>query len=243
MYRLFITVCLSLLFSLPAWRAPIWPAYAQQPESTETPPSTPEHSPTAPAPRATVTPVFTARPQVTISDPLPGQALQGKYPILGTSAVEEFRSAELSFSYTNDPTDTWFLIFTSAEPVTAGLLAEWDTTQISDGDYDLRLVVTLLDGAQISTVVPGVRVRNYTPIETSTPTPLTPTSAAETTEVIAGTPTNTPQPPTPTPFPTNPAQVSNQGLAASFAQGALFTVGAFALGGLYIAIRNLRSNR
>ncbi|HLA98678.1 MAG TPA: hypothetical protein VJL34_09495 [Anaerolineales bacterium] len=231
------------MLSLPTGGAPFWKVSAQQPEGTETPSSTPEHSPTAAAPRATVTPIFTARPQVAISEPLPGQALQGKYPILGTSAVAGFQSSELAFSYANVTTDTWFLIFTSSEPVTAGLLAEWDTTQISDGDYDVRLIVDLVDGAQISTVVPGVRVRNYTPIETSTPTPLTPTSAAETTEVIAGTPTNSPQPLTPTPFPPNPAQVSNQDLASSFAQGALFMVGAFALGGLYIAIRNLRSNR
>lgn len=237
MYRFVIMVCLLILFSLATERA-----QAQEPGGSETPSSTPEAT-TAPTPRATITPVITARPQIAITEPISGQALQGKLAIIGTSAVNGFQLAELAFSYTGDPTDTWFLIAATTVPVSAGPLAEWDTTQISDGEYDVRLLVMMADGTQISAIVPAVRVRNYTAIETDTPTPITPTSASEQAEPPSGTSTLTRQPPTATPLPPNPAQVSNRDLAVSFGQGALFTLGAFALGGLYISLRKIRSKR
>ncbi len=238
MYRLLIMSCLLILFSLPTRRA-----LTQGTDGTDAPASTAESTATPTSPRATITPVSTAEPQIVISVPAPGQAVQGKFTIMGTSSVIGFQSAELSFSYAENPTDTWFLIFNTEEAVSAGSLAEWDTTNMTDGEYALRLVVTLENGTQLSSIVPGLRVRNYTPIETSTPTPVTPTTVSELEGTNTFTPTHTPHPPTSTPFPPNPAQVSNQDLAVSFTQGALLTMGAFALGGLYIVVRKLRSHR
>jgi hypothetical protein len=122
---------------------------------------------------AQVTPV----PDIVIVDPQPGQALKGVVAIMGRTTLSSFRSAEVLFGYTNDPSQTWFLIAESASPVEAGLLAEWDTSTLTDGNYTLRLVVNRTDGSRVVVIVPGLRVRNYSPVETSTPTPfLTPTA-------------------------------------------------------------------
>ena len=178
-------------------------------------------------------------PQLSLTSPLPGQALRGSVPILGNTAVQGFRSAELVFGYRNDSTGTWFLIQEISEPVVEAQLAQWDTSIISDGEYTLRLLVILEDGSQVTVDVPDLRVRNYTPVETDTPAP-TATPAPGDTPVPTDTPTpsDTPIPPTVTPLPTNPAQMNPEDIRLSLGKGALVAVGLFALLGLYQAIRN-----
>jgi hypothetical protein len=181
-----------------------------------------------------------ATPFVTILSPVSGQALQGNVPVAGSLAVPGFSSAELLFSYADNPTSTWFLIQNITGIREGSPLAQWDTTTISDGTYTLRLVVRLDDGSEIEQNVTGLRVRNYTPIETETPTPVTPTIAP----VLVGTPTATltptPLPPTPTPFPPNPAQLTSQQYREGFGKGALAVLGFFALMGLYWIIQGRR---
>ena len=179
-----------------------------------------------------------------ILSPRPGQALQGTVPIIVNTAVDGFEAAVLSFAYATNPTGTWFTIFQGNQPVVGQSLAEWDTSQISDGQYTLRLVVTLSDGSQQTSEVTGLRVRNYTAIETDTPTPVTPsaTPPPKDTPVPSGTPaaTGTPAPPTPTPQPTNPAILGKTQVMLGVAQGGLVAVGLFALAGLYGTWRWMR---
>jgi len=198
-------------------------------------------SPAAPAQAtASPTPSPTPKPGAMILSPMPGQALQGLVPINGITAQEGFRAAELEFAYTYDLTHTWFLINESDKPVAGGLLAQWDTTTLTDEIYDLRLTVFLNDGRRDSMTVSGLRVRNYTPIETDTPTPITPTSTPVPGDTpvptITPTPTVTPIPPTFTPFPPNPAQLSTQDIATNLGKGALAVVGMFALMGIYYLV-------
>ena len=110
-------------------------------------------------------------PQVAIYSPGMGQVLQGTISITGHTSVAGFMYTELSFGYFNDQTDTWFLIYESDEPISDGELTQWDTSTITDGEYNLRLVVVLEDGSQLTSDVSNLRVRNYTPIETNTPEP------------------------------------------------------------------------
>jgi len=92
--------------------------------------------------------------------------------------------------------------------------------------------------------VEGLRVRNYSPIETSTPTPVTPTATPLPGELSIPTPTPTPtiSPPAPTPtdLARNPAQVSVPDIALSLGKGALAILGLFALMGIYQAVKNIR---
>jgi hypothetical protein len=161
--------------------------------------------------------------------------------ISGNNAIDGFQSSELFFGYANNPTDTWFLITRNDQPVKDGELAQWDTTTITDGNYTLRLIVSFSDGTQSVATVPNVRVRNYSPIETDTPTPITPTATQVPGDMpistITPTATITPKPPTPTPLPTNPAELSSANIIAGVGKGALATMGLFILLGLYITIR------
>ncbi len=185
-------------------------------------------------------------PGVQITSPRGGEALQGQVTITGSTAVADFASAELAFAYTGDSTGTWFLIAEDIPPVADGPLAEWDTFAITDGDYDLRLRVTTTDGSQITVVMTGLRVRNYTAIETSTPSPtptasLTPTVDLTRSFVPSATPTITPTPsprPTATPLPPNPASLTVAAIANTLMRGAAAALAAFIVLGIYTSIRN-----
>lgn len=183
--------------------------------------------------------------QAAILEPRPGQALQGNVTISGNSAIPRFQSAEISFSYAQDPTQTWFLIQRSNVGVAGGVLAQWDTSTISDGDYNLRLLIRLTNGNEVMVVVEGLRVRNYTPIETDTPTPapVSPTPPPETLGEVAPSPTPTvsptPIPPSPTALPTNPAEITGRQIAASLGVGASAAAGGLLLVGIYLSLQKV----
>ena len=227
-------VCLVAL----AW---MWaaPAQAFQAETTTSP--TPEAgTPAASTPGAVVE-------ATAILSPQPGQALQGTVPIVVNTAVDGFEAAELAFAYAINPTGTWFTIFQGNQPVAGEALAQWDTSQISDGLYTLRLMVILSDGRQQTVDVAGLRVRNYTAIESDTPTPVTPSATPPPKDTpapsLTPTPTGTPLPPTPTLQPINPAILGKTEVLVSVAEGGLVAVGLFALAGLYAALRWMRRSR
>jgi len=196
----------------------------------------------------TVTPTVEAGTQVVtqnpqIISPKAGQVLQGNLPVVVDTTFQKFQSVELTFAYANNPTKTWFLIYQGIQPVSNGPLVAWDTSLITDGDYDLRMVITFLDGTQQSVDVAGLRVRNYSPVETDTPAPATPTSppAIADTPIPTITPTHLPSPipPAATPLPPNPAELQQQDVWFNAGKGALAIVGLFALAGLYRAVRSL----
>jgi hypothetical protein len=202
---------------------------------------------------------------VAIHAPQAGQALKGIVPIVVSNAVEDFQSVELSFAYANDTTGTWFLIFEGDQPVDNATIAQWDTTTITDGEYNLRMVVNLLNGSQQTVTVAGLRVRNYSAAETDTPAPVTPTASSTPTNggapMIEGEPTtSTPEAtstimqPTPTqtsppltvtvtPIPPNPAQISGEQVLLSMGVGVLVVAGVFALLGAYHWLRSLARKR
>lgn len=171
---------------------------------------------------------------IAITSPANGQALQGSVTITGNTDIPDFVAAELAFAYANDPTGVWFSIASFDTLPPEGVLAHWDTTTISDGDYTLRWIVTLTDGQQLTAYAEGLRVRNYSPIETETPTPIPPTvtpipsstlvPTLTPTPTETATPSATPIPPPPTPLPTNPAKLSGAQVTVSLAQGALVSL-------------------
>jgi hypothetical protein len=181
-----------------------------------------------------------------INSPRPGDVLQGVITIAGSDDLVGFVSAEVSFTYADDPTGTWFLIASMNLPDTDGMLTTWDTTVITDGNYVLRLRVNLTDGSAQETTVPGLRVRNYTPVETPTPAALVATATFPTaifltaipTATIIPTITITPTPfPTPTPMPNNPATLTFSDLYTSIFHGGMAVIISFILVGLYIWLR------
>jgi hypothetical protein len=201
--------------------------------------------------------------------PAPGEALQGQVRIVARTGGESFQSSEIAFAYSGDTTGTWFLIDERTQPLDGNTPVEWDTTVITDGEYTLRLLVIGSDGSRQSVEVSGLRVRNYSPVETNTPAPSSASTAGppQPTSITTGAAPAAletqiqpaaPQPaapqtalPTPTAAPTavlaaapaapppNPAALGRDQVLDSIARGVLAALGAFALGGAYWSLRRL----
>lgn len=181
---------------------------------------------------------------VVIYAPLPGQAVQGQLPVDVGIVAPGYSRVELQFSYSIPGMNTWFLIAESDQIPFDGILAYWDTAAITDGQYDLRLVAIKENGETIQFDVPGLRVRNYTPVETNTPSPPRPTLT-----LLPGrltplpTLTSTTLPPTMTPLPTNPAIFTDRQFIQGASAGGMVVLGLLAAFGIYTAVGAYRRNR
>ncbi len=173
--------------------------------------------------------------QVIVDTPRPGEAVQGQVTIAGNVDLEGFQSYEVSFAYQRDDTNTWFLIGRGDQIVRGGTLATWDTTTITDGQYRIRVRVYLTEGKMAETIVPQVRVRNYTPIETNTPVPQGAVGAQKSITVPGDyTPSSMEAQSTASP---NPLEISPEKLQRSFLLGGVIAIGLFILLGGYFLLQ------
>ncbi len=187
-----------------------------------------------------------------ISVPLAGDTLSGQVVITGTVDAPNFASAELAFAFASDPTGTWFRLEAFTQPVQESALAAWDTTQISDGEYSLRLRVYSQDGSFQDFTVTGLMVRNAAATVTPTLTPvLEPTPALQAvTEppivvvTVGDEPLSmaTPVPvslsgPTPEPLPANPAAIRVDEINYYLMRGALLALALFVVIGIFLRLR------
>lgn len=188
----------------------------------------------------TESPVPADQPE--IITPFAGQVLQGLIPVRMTVPAQTI-SAELSFGYESDPRNTWFLIKEFASLDGRDLQADWDTTVLTDDNFTLRLLVRT-DKDTLTVFVPGLRVRNYTSVETDTPLPAATEASEETPSPSATlTTTSTSVPPTVTPLPPNPAQISTRDILTSAGEGLGAALLIFLLLGIYRTIYQIRSRR
>ncbi len=182
---------------------------------------------------------FTSTPdpqKIYISEPLEGSVVYGEVNLLGKTAVTGFSRYEVEFAYNANPTDTWFLVTRNEQPVTEGVLAVWDTSGLTDGDYELRVRVYFMDGSTRDAFVKGIRVRNYTATHTPVPTS---TVKSLPTNIPTITLTNIPSPyPAPSPFPSNSASVSTLQIWYNLGRGAAVSIIFFAVFGWLIRLRN-----
>jgi len=171
-------------------------------------------------------------PEPGITSPLAGDVLQGTVAISGTSSLDGFAAYELSFSYFGDTSGTWFKIAAAIQPVSNDILTSWDTSALTDGNYNIRLRIFLGDGSTREFIVENVRVRNYSSIETPTPSP-TPVQATPSATI---TPTSTLYP-TPTQLPTNPAVLTTKDVTLSVGYGGGIALVGLIILGIYAWIR------
>lgn len=179
--------------------------------------------------------------QTAITSPAAGDILRGEVTVTGLMDSVNFLSAQLDFAYASNPADTWFALQTFSQPVNDSPLTLWDTTSITDGDYQLRLRVTFLDGSFDEVTIP-IKIQNDVAFSQPTPTPTsTPDSVTvqiPTPFLLAASPTPTEIPrPTPTPLPDNPASLDQSEIISSLQRGALVIVGLFIFAGLIIRLR------
>ena len=187
--------------------------------------------------QGTTSPVITA--------PTAGQILRGQISITGTMNMPNFASAELDFAYASNSAGSWFLIQTFSQPVANSTIATWDTTSISDGDYILRLRVTLQDGSSQDATV-KVKVQNQAPLPTAilTITPAVTSTPAFVPQhsspiVVLASPTLTSPPvfSTPTALPSNPVEVQTNEIYVGIRDGAWVIVGLFIVFAVLICLR------
>jgi hypothetical protein len=202
-------------------------------------------------------------PRVEVRSPQSGQALQGSVPVSAVLPADGVQAVEISFSYAGDERETWFLIEEVSDPAASGDLILWDTTTLTDGVYSLRLAVQMAGDDRAIVDVSGLRVRNYSPVETNTPAPPTaagpgegidvtttppaPAAVSTTTspasaDILTG-PSGRVETSSPEPLPTNTAQVSSQAVMASLRKGALAAGAGFLLLGMYRGVQQVIRNR
>lgn len=102
---------------------------------------------------------------ILISSPEQGTVVSGIVEVYGSIPPESFASAKLSYAYLLDTEENWFLINRIDKPVDSGLLGSWDTTLISDGLYQLKLIVKTTNGEKFESIVKDIQVANYSSAE------------------------------------------------------------------------------
>lgn len=184
----------------------------------------------APNPQATIV------KSIFIQSPREGQALQGVEIIEGKIRGEGFLGGAIHFSYSDSPAQerTWFYIADitgeNQDSSQTAFRVEWDTTLITDGDYDLRVVASYSTGAAIFELVPNLRIRNHSPVET--PVPGAPAEEASPGPPLP--PSVTPEPKrTPTPLPPNPVEVRAGDLQRVLVISGIAVAGLFFIGMIY----------
>ena len=180
-------------------------------------------------------------PSIFMQSPREGQVLQGLEVIEGKIRGEDLLIGHIHFSYAGAGARdrTWFLI-ADIEPGVedssqTSFRVEWDTSQLTDGNYDLRVLAEYQDGAAIFENIPGLRIRNYSPVESPTPAPVQNGGLEDETAIPSATPLPRS---TPTPLPANPAAVREGDLSRALTISGISVAGLFFLGMMYWYLRN-----
>ena len=175
-----------------------------------------------------------------ISSPQMNAEVRGTVLIEGTAWLPEFNFYKLEYGIGPNPSE-WILVgITHSAPVVDGILETWDTTQLPDQSYSLRLRVVRPDGNYEEFFVRQVQVRNTVPTEiptrTQTPIPLpTATPAATATEFIIQ-PTTVIEAQTLTPTLARPTRVAASPLGNVQDYQQAFCLGAGAMGAVFVVL-------
>ena len=110
-----------------------------------------------------------AQGDVAILSPSDGEAIQGRVVVTGYIKASNVKEYRLEFGYQNANAAGWYLINSASVLEQDAVLGVWDTSAISDGNYNLRLTVIFTDQSTSQFTITDLRVRNYSPIETITP--------------------------------------------------------------------------
>jgi hypothetical protein len=110
----------------------------------------------SPPPTAVANVVGCIPNQIMITSPAASDELKGTVELVGTVNVPNFGF----YKYEVAPlgSDTWATISADRNTVNNGLLGRWNTTALTPGDYQLRLVVTDNQGKVLPACVVPVRV-------------------------------------------------------------------------------------
>jgi RHS repeat-associated protein len=94
----------------------------------------------------------TAPPVAEISSPQSGDTITAPTVVVGTVSTPVLQSYLLQYRPKNEPCADWVTLASGAGQVTAGQLGVLDPTLLLNGTYELRLVITLLNGASYASL-------------------------------------------------------------------------------------------
>lgn len=112
---------------------------------------------------------FLVTPGLYITAPESGDVVEGVIEIRGSVPEEAFSSAEVLYAYEQAEVETWFLITRLDKVVQDDVLATWDTTTITDGEYRIKLVMKTASGNEYHVIVEHLQVSNYSRVQDQTP--------------------------------------------------------------------------
>ena len=177
-------------------------------------------------------------PGLYITSPQSGSVVEGIVEIRGSIPEEDFSSAKVSYSYAQGTEENWFLITRLDRAVQDDVLATWDTTTITDGNYQLKLVLKTSTGNTYEVIVKDIQVANYSrsgPLPTSVvnePGLLAPMT--ESTAVIAQGPTA---------LPANKASITDDEIRSTIIAGIMIGCILLVLLVLYTSLQAYRRRR
>jgi len=94
--------------------------------------------------------------QIMITSPKPGDVVKGQVILVGTANIPNFGFYKYEFSPTG--TDVWSTIQANREVMQDIELGRWDTSEVTPGDYNLRLVVIDNQGNALPPCIVPVQV-------------------------------------------------------------------------------------
>ncbi len=94
--------------------------------------------------------------KLTLTAPKAGTEIRGTVDIQGTVNIPNFGFYKYEVAPINS--DSWATISAGRKIVVAGSLGQWDTTSVTPGDYQLRLVATDNQGQSLPACIIPVRV-------------------------------------------------------------------------------------
>jgi hypothetical protein len=107
-------------------------------------------------PTATVQATGCIPGQIDITTPKSGDTVKGSIELVGTADVPDFGFYKYEFAPLGS--DTWATILANNKVIQDGNLGNWDTSAITPGDYQLRLVVSDNQGNNLPACVVPVRI-------------------------------------------------------------------------------------
>jgi len=94
--------------------------------------------------------------KIILTSPVAGDEIKGTVELIGTVDIANF--GFYKYEVARMGSDTWATISADRVPVTNGLLGRWNTTSLTPGDYQLRLVVTDNQGEVLPACIVPVRI-------------------------------------------------------------------------------------
>ncbi len=94
--------------------------------------------------------------QIMISSPKPGEEVKGKIEVKGTVNIPNFGFYKYEVALRGS--DTWATILAGTDVRIDAPLGQWDTTALTPGDYQLRVVVTDNKGVALTPCIIPIRV-------------------------------------------------------------------------------------